>query len=172
MCVRPQPHQCLNTLVKSSLQDQPPRRLGNEPNRAQYDCRKHVYQAQRNQIRRLIRPFRSRPVDNRADERPKRDEEVKSREKYAAQLSCTAFLQVQLRKGHEVPVRKTDDEASGVQCADVYGRHHDDVGDEADDTCEGETVPTSEARGWHASGGGAEEGAEGHEGGDELLALG
>lgn len=96
-------------------------------------------------------------------------EELESGEEQATVLGGARFLDVELGKGHEVTVGETDEEATGVEGADAGGGHHDDVGNAAEEAGSPETVLAAKLGGDDTGETGADEGAEGHERGDELL---
>jgi len=99
-------------------------------------------------------------------------EELKHREEQSTILRRARLLDVKLRESHEVTVGQTDQEAAGVEGTNGCGGHHDNIRDGTEQTGEPEAVPTAELGSGDAGETGADEGAEGHEGGDELLSGG
>lgn len=97
-------------------------------------------------------------------------EELEGRQEEPAILGRTRLLDIQLREGHEVPVRKPVYQPASIQRADARRGHHDHVGNDAEETRDPQARPPPELGGGYAGGAGADEGAERHEGGDELLA--
>lgn len=83
-----------------------------------------------------------------------------------------SYLNVQLGKGHEHAVGNADEKTSKVHRTNVCAGHHDDVGDGAHDGSDPYTAPAANESGNGTREGGAGEGAQCHEGGDELLSLG
>lgn len=90
----------------------------------------------------------------------------------AAVLGGARLLDVKLREGHEIAVGDPDQQAAGVQRADVGCGHHDHIGDDAEEASHPQAHAAAQLGGGHAGGAGAEEGPEGHERRDELLAGG
>ena len=101
-----------------------------------------------------------------------RSEKLKPSQKQSPILRRTALLHIKLRERHKVPVRQSDNQSSEVESDDIGCSHHDDVRDAACEARNPETGSTTQFRGHDTSERRADEGAEGHEGGDELLAFG
>lgn len=70
-------------------------------------------------------------------------EELEASEEKAAKTRNAALLDIQLRKGHEIPISQANDETPHVKRADVCGSHHDDISDAAGETCEPEASSTA-----------------------------
>lgn len=112
---------------------QPPGALRDEEQPDDHDARQNVDQAERDHVRLDARDGGGEVVDDGADERADARPPLEGREHDAAVAGRAAFLEVELREGHEDAVGEAEDEAPGVQAADAGGGHHDYVGADAGD---------------------------------------
>lgn len=100
----------------------------------------------------------------------KRRKKLKRSNKPPAKAGRAALLDIQLRKSHKIPIRQPNDEAPGIQRANVLGGHHHDVGDTTAQAGNPQTLLAAHIGRRETGRPGADEGAECHEGGNELLA--
>jgi len=68
-----------------------------------------------------------------------------------------------LRKGHKVAISQTNEEAAGVEGADVLSSHHHDIGDAAEQTSNPKALPPADIGSHDAGRSRADESAERHE---------
>ncbi len=101
-----------------------------------------------------------------------RSRELEEREKQAPVLRGGALLDIQLREGHKHAVRQADEESACVEGTDVFRGHHDDISYRAQHTGYPERALPAELDRDEAGSARADEGAERHQRGDELLAGG
>jgi hypothetical protein len=98
-------------------------------------------------------------------------EELEASKEQTPVFGNAAFLDIELGEAHEVPVGETYCQTSNVERNDVLCSHHDNVRDAANDTCESQTLPTSELVGSYSCEARTNKGAQCHERRDELLSL-